>query len=470
MRFRAQKIREEQRDWSVILNPLKSEIDRKRVAEKISDLFRLSFEEARELVQSTPVILLDELSRPVAQQAQNLFQEARADITLSNDALVKRRCYRAVWPEPPSLSFLNSASSESGVSAVEGAPVGTVVETEPAPLPEPPMGAELAPPLPVPSELENKLKEFEKLYEEKNRECQELRQTLDRDIPWEERFNHLKEEYEETKSILEEKILAREREFEPLKGQIKELSGWQERAASLERQIEEIMKRLKEGEAERTQLRQGAKEQMEELASWREKYHTVAQKSERFESLYEEERKRREKAEESWRESSAAADQSGRNLELQRQEAERWLRRTQELEENQKRLEREMLQLSEESQAELKRLRDENREISTQLESAQRQVKEFMFRMEQQELIERRTRLANDLGAKEARLRELILEGDHLRQEIQDRELQAQSLSNEQANLEREILEVKQAQRHILEQGKMKDKLGRLKRPGADPV
>ncbi len=227
MRFRTQKIRSEERNWSVILNPLKSELDKKRVSEKISKFFGLSFEEARELVQSTPVILLDELPEPVALQARSLFQEVRADaVTLTNDSLVKRRCYRAVWPEPPSLSFLENPASlrETPGEAVPEIPVGTTVETvSPPPVPEP-LDARRE----VTDELERKYRDLEQLYEERTREFRELKQNLEKEIPWEERFAHLKEESHETKAILEEKRLRRERECESLKTPLKQMAAWQE--------------------------------------------------------------------------------------------------------------------------------------------------------------------------------------------------------------------------------------------------
>lgn len=467
MRFRTPKIHSEERNWSVILNPLRSEFDKKRVADKISNLFHLSFDEARELVESTPVILLDEITRPLALQAQGIFQEVRAEITLTNDALVKRRCYRAVWPEPPSLSFLETAilPGESQEKSEEETPIGTAVEAEP-----PSLGPESFQPRPSdpPSELEKRCRELEELYKERSREVQELRKNQEKEIPWEERYANLKEESQETRTLLEEKILAREKEFEGLKAQLKEIAVWQEKAGYLERQAGEFLKKTKELESAKDLLEQAARERSEELALWREKYHTLAQKSERFESLYEEEKKRHEKTEEDARQSQETAQRTGRELEIQKLETERLNKRAQDLEENQKRSERDFTALNDSQTGELKRLRDENRDLGVQLESAQRQVREFMFRVEQQELIEKRTRLANELAALEARLRELILDGDRLRQEIQDRELQAQTLSAEQANLERQVLEVKQAQRHLLEQSKMKERPGRLRRPGPE--
>lgn len=430
--LRTPKIHAQENNWSVILHPLKGELEKKRVAEKISELFRLSFEEARELVQSTPLILLDQLSRETAVQTQTALQETRSEITLTNDFIVKRRCYRAVWPEPPDLSFLNSAP-----------PVIPSVPSPPA--------------------------VSEKPVEETVREARPP--APERDLPeisWEERYAGLKEESQETKTIYEEKILAREKELEQLKAQFKEALRAQERVAHLERQTQEALRRLTELETAKEVLERGLKEKTEEASLWREKYLTQAQQSERLESLYEEERKRREKAEESWRQASGIADSTSRDLESQMKETDRWRKRVQELEEGHRRLEEELAQAATEHDTTLRKLREENQQIALQLDSAQRQVREYFQQMEQQELIEKRTRLANELAEKEARLREFTLESDRLRQEIQDRELQAQALASERGDLEREILEVKQAQRHLLEQSKMKEKGNKLKRPGKD--
>lgn len=418
--LRTPKIRSDERSWSVILHPLRGELDKKRVAEKISELFRLSFEEARELVQSTPLILLDELSHEVAFQAQAILQEARAEVTLTNDFLAKRRCYRAVWPVPLNLSFLDAPSPP--VAPDKRLEKSSLVPEDEDPVRQEPF-----------QELEKKYRELESRHQEQIRENQELKRRLEKnsqEIPWEERYANLKEEHQETKAILEEKVLASDKEFEGLKGQLRE--------------------------------------RMEETIHWRDKYQSLTQQSGRFENLYEEERRRREKTEESWRQASGLAESANRDLEIQVKEMEQWRRKCEELEGNQKRLEQELAQISEEREAAMRRLREENQQLALQLESAQRQVREYLFQVEQQELIEKRTRLTNELAAKESRLRELALEGDRLRQEIQDRELQVQAVVSERANLEREVLEVRQAQRFLLEQSKLKEKNNKLKRPSRD--
>lgn len=100
------KTQGDEKNWSIILNPLRNELDKKRVARKISEAFLLSPDEASDLVSNTPIILLDNLTRNDAVRVKHYFQSTGAEIMLTNDIFLKRKCYRTVWPDPPSLSFL----------------------------------------------------------------------------------------------------------------------------------------------------------------------------------------------------------------------------------------------------------------------------------------------------------------------------------------------------------------------------
>ena len=482
MRFRSAKIQSEDSNWSVILNPLRSELDKKRVGEKIAELFRVSYEEARELVRNTPIILLDKLTHPEALQLQSILQGIRAEVTLTSNHLAKRRCFRAIWPENPDLSFLETPLSPAHQpvkeQGVEEAPLPVPVSTSlPAHFASADEGEK--------KEYEKKLKTLELLYEERTRENQELKRSLEEELKkhsdqakedhrtlhedWEERYQGLKSEYQESKAIYEEKFLAQQNEFEVLKERVHEMENLQEKAAHLEKQAQELLQKLNQFESAKEELSRVVKERTDEVNLWREKYHLLAQKSERFESLYEGEKKRREQLEESVRQTAEMTDRIRRDLEIQAAETQRWREKFEELEENQKHLEKEFAQLSQEREKEVRELQGANRGLETQLESAQRQARDLLQRVEEQQTIERRMRLANELSVKEARIRELVLENERIRQEIQDRELHAQTLTSEQTDLEREILEIKQAQRHLLEQSKMKEKGSKLtKRPHSE--
>ena len=98
-------------DWFVVLNPLKSELERNRIAREIAAAFRLPVEEALDLVQNTPIVLMDNLLYATALQIKQHFQNSQKDILVSNDSFLKRRCYRTVWPTPPSLAFLHQTGA-----------------------------------------------------------------------------------------------------------------------------------------------------------------------------------------------------------------------------------------------------------------------------------------------------------------------------------------------------------------------
>jgi len=100
------KNQEREQNWSLVLNPVSNEIDKHKLAQKISEAFKLSQEESLDLVNNTPIILLDNLTRSIADSVKIFFETMPAELFLTNDVYLKRKCYRTVWPEQPSLSFL----------------------------------------------------------------------------------------------------------------------------------------------------------------------------------------------------------------------------------------------------------------------------------------------------------------------------------------------------------------------------
>lgn len=236
----------EEQNWSLVLSPLRNEIDKKKVASKISEVFSLSLEEAFDLTANTPIILLDNLSRPVAVQVKEFFSSTGADMVLTNDIFYKRKCYRTVWPEPPNLSFL---SRSLGVAAAKKASI----EPERKMQAEEALNAIRSVSVPVKSHTENdaslaqdtakqrelveelerwrqecqqRRMEVEKLHhdisrlqqtpgsqsgvdaekqlQEKDRMIDELRKTV---ADSETKYRSLREEYKQARSIFEDKLL-----------------------------------------------------------------------------------------------------------------------------------------------------------------------------------------------------------------------------------------------------------------------
>src|SRR3989338_1506048 len=114
-------------EWAVILDRSTNEFGRSRAIERLADIFSISQDEARELIENTPIILLDRLPLEVAEKVKVHFAQANVDCSLTNDTFAKRKCFRTVWPEQPNLSqFLNNTSpsfsqdaQESSVSNIE---------------------------------------------------------------------------------------------------------------------------------------------------------------------------------------------------------------------------------------------------------------------------------------------------------------------------------------------------------------
>jgi thiol-disulfide isomerase/thioredoxin len=107
MLLRHKKTQGEEQNWCIILSPIQSEIDKKKVAQKLTGIFSLTTEEAFDLVANTPIILLDNLTQQIAAKLKDYFRTVGAETVLTNDVFQKRKCFRTVWPEPPSLSFLH---------------------------------------------------------------------------------------------------------------------------------------------------------------------------------------------------------------------------------------------------------------------------------------------------------------------------------------------------------------------------
>ena len=294
MLLRNKKNQGEDQNWCVILSPISSELDRKKVAQKISTIFSLSYDEAIDVVSNTPIIILDNLTREVALKLKEFFRAAGAQTLLTNDVFQKRKCYRTVWPEPPNLSFLFDwrALEEKNIpiSAPALAPEDTLEEMR-AFLSEKPSVQEnsafLKESFPesertrlleeverrrreclssqeesrrLKEEIEKTLSkalqaqehastaEFEKQLKEKEKEIKEL-QLLHSNA--QEKNEMLKEESRESRTLYEEKLGFTIRENEQWKKKIQELNAalqnfQKEKQSAAELSAREEIKRLKE--------------------------------------------------------------------------------------------------------------------------------------------------------------------------------------------------------------------------------
>ena len=102
-------------DWCVILNPIESELNKAEAVEKIVEIFPISIEEASQLVERTPIILLENISYEKAKQIKDFFISINAEILLTNDEFLRRKCYRTVWPSDPMKKIPGLEDSTQGI-------------------------------------------------------------------------------------------------------------------------------------------------------------------------------------------------------------------------------------------------------------------------------------------------------------------------------------------------------------------
>ncbi|MBI4970457.1 MAG: hypothetical protein HZC17_01250, partial [Candidatus Omnitrophica bacterium] len=113
--------------WSVILNPLQEEVKKRTAAQQLQIFFSVSLEEARELIENTPIILLDSISVDSAEKIKDVFIASGLDVVITSETLVKRKCFRTVWPKEPTLDqiirqgALRSSMTQKAINNVTAA-------------------------------------------------------------------------------------------------------------------------------------------------------------------------------------------------------------------------------------------------------------------------------------------------------------------------------------------------------------
>ncbi len=138
-------------NWSVILNPLQDEMRKRAAAQQLQLFFSVGPDEAKELLENTPIILLDVLSEENAQKIKDIFINSGLDVLITSETMVKRKCFRTVWPKEPTVdqivrsqmmrgAFVPKQSKDSierdSVSSVQKQPLApSKVSKSPSPVP-----------------------------------------------------------------------------------------------------------------------------------------------------------------------------------------------------------------------------------------------------------------------------------------------------------------------------------------------
>ena len=504
------KIRGDEKNWCVVLNAIQNELEKKKFAQKISSIFSLSSEEASDLVVSTPIILLDNLTHSIATKLKEFLHSDGTQIILTNDIFMKRKCYRTVWPEPPSLSFLHDWHPQAQAFSAkdqQGVPQGASQYAAPV-LQEESLEVFSEPALKknqneesvkLSEELERfkndcsilkhesyKLRsEVERLHRENNqlsamlRQHQELAGGATSKEPekgvkelkallanLEEKHEVLKEEYREARVYFEERMKSGFQESDQLKNKIAELT--QEGLVLKQEKhlkekddkemsghyfkLKEEHEALKKAFEEKNSAPGPATEYLQEIEFWKEKNNGLERELNLSLRTQQSEKLLRQGLENQLKEFQTEQTRLAQELESRIREVRDWEQKSRNLDEKVA-----SLRLAYETREKifhetLKQL--ENRESELQLVREQmRTLKEDYQRKEEEK---QSLEIQNHLGHKEKHLKWLVAEQERIESHIRDREEAMKQILAEQQAVEKEIVEQKQKQR-LIEEKQRKD-------------
>ena len=485
-------------DWFVVLNPLKSELERNKIAREIAKAFNLPVDEAFDLVANTPIILLDNLLYATALQIKQYFRSSQADIAVSNDGLLKRRSYRTVWPTPPNLSFLHhqessapnsrkneteklehdeaiqeirswvqtdgsahqSAERNSGKngrghsstrhfrSILEEEQEKLLKETVGLKETQGQLGRALEKAQSEVEEKDLKIRAIEAVKMQKEKEVQEL-QTLVAHA--EEKYELLREEFRQTRQYFEEKLGSQDQRTEEFLKQL------EERDLSQKEILQEKQALLKSFHAVKNDLQRAKDEQEQARREWESQTAQFQRELENQKTVVEGLHAKIQNIEEGKKIVQLSETRLTQELDVQTQHAKRWEQKTSEFEKELRRLRGSYEDQQKAWQTRVAQL--EAREMD--LENARKQIRELRDELDKREVVQKKAQLHEQLAARDVRLKHVVKLQEKIESEIREREDEMRKLLQEQETIEREVIEAKQIQRHLAEKTKREVAAGR---------
>ncbi|MBI4368145.1 MAG: hypothetical protein HY588_02000 [Candidatus Omnitrophica bacterium] len=460
--------------WAVILDQSPNEFSKNRAVEKLAEIFSLSIEEARDLVENTPIILLDHLPFDLADKIRDYFAQANVNCSVTNDTFSKRKCFRAVWPEPPNLAYFleGTRAPQNGdfASTVSPAPEAPIHPLEP-------IREEL--PLPAPDPASNREQaELRELTQDLQKENEILHAKLgetERSIRAEmENFQNSEiEKLRSGRNELESVLAQLKGENKTLRSKIEELKqnidllkrqniAESASVSSARAQLAELKTQLEHFRAEYTRSQNAARRAQSEAGQFQaelsEAQKAVSDARSEVEDLKRMLSQAQANAVQLKEETERIRVEIQDRYQTQISELDEWKRKANDWSASYFKVIKENEFLRARQSEELESLRVRNQQLGAQLEQAQRQIRDFVGQLEQQEVIQKRMKAASELAAQEAHLKTLVEKQQTLETEIRAREEEMKQILAEQEAAEQEIVKSKQAQKYLIEQAKLKEK------------
>lgn len=486
-------------DWAVILDRSPNEFLRTKAIEKLSETFSISEEEAKDLIENTPIILLDHLSFELAERVKDSLTQGNINCSLTKDTFAKRKCFRAVWPEPPNVNHLLGEGAGESAEEFEDSmpPSAGVVLT-----PKLKTSDEFTPPPAFSEPVDDEERRLRELTLDLQKENEMLRLELEK-AEHSVRAQEQKKIGGEIQKLQnecfrhEETIESLRNEHRTLTAKIEELERGARGFSEAQLELEHL--RLKVSEAPESAI---SKSELAELRSQSDHFQAACLKAQNLARLAQSEARQyqtewaqvkkacsegRAEVEDLKRMlTQAQADSVGLKEEQERirleaesrlqnytGELEEWKRKANDWSASYFKVVKENEFLRSHQNEELESLKERNQQLQGQMEQAQKQIRDFANQLEQQEFIQKRMKATTQVADQEARLKGFVQKQQTLESEIRLREEELKTVLSEQEAVEQEIVKAKQVQKYLLEQAKLKDKTqSRFVRPrtqGSNP-
>ena len=440
-------------DWAVILDRSTNEFAKNRAIDKLSQAFNLSLDEAKDLTENTPIVLLDKLSLDLAEKIKDYFAQSNVDCSLTNDTFTKRKCFRAIWPGQPDLGRMIGDDTETNESEIY-IPTSKGIEEE-------------LNDLTLDLQKENQLLQSELQRVESKSTSESIGETgskqvnqneealkLERDR-FEEAMNHAKSESQ----VLLNKISELELNLKNLKQLSEKEVKFQftELKTQLDHYRSEytrVQNTVKLAQTEAKQFQTDLIQTQKSLSQARAEIEDLKRMLNQMQS---DSVKLKEEAEQIRREVENRLYEQGAEL-------EEWKRKANDWSTNYFKVIKENEFLRSHQSEELESVKVRNQQLTAQLEQAQKQIRESVVQLEQQELIQKRMKAVSEMAEQEAQLKILVHKQKALEEEIRAREEEMKKILLDQEAVERSIMNARQAQKYLMEQSKLKGK-PRIGRP-----
>lgn len=125
-----EKVSAEQSSWCVIVQKVQP-LFRDKFIQKVTEVFHVSDEFSSQLMERTPIMILDQLDGGKASRVKDFFQEAGAEIIVTSEERTKKKCFRVDWQETPDLSFLGETEAGAEIETAAESPSASPDRDEP---------------------------------------------------------------------------------------------------------------------------------------------------------------------------------------------------------------------------------------------------------------------------------------------------------------------------------------------------